>query len=40
MACPAICQLHQPQTYSNRCQLGNANADFIHEGVCTGQETY
>jgi hypothetical protein len=40
MACPAICQLHQPQTYSNRCQLNNANADFIHEGVCTGQETY
>lgn len=34
MACPAICRLHEPQTYSNRCMMNNANAEFISEGVC------
>lgn len=35
MMCPAICQLYQPQTYSNRCMMNNANAEFISEGACT-----
>ncbi len=40
MICTMQCQLHTPQTYSNRCQMNNANADFMHEGVCTGSEGY
>lgn len=34
-ACPAICQLHQPQTYGNRCQSNAAGAQFLHTGQCT-----
>lgn len=34
--CPAICQLHTPQTYSNRCNLDAAGATYLHTGVCTG----
>lgn len=33
--CPAICQLHTPQTYSNRCMLDGAGAQYLHEGECT-----
>lgn len=33
--CPAICQLHTPQTYSNRCYANAAGAQFLHEGQCT-----
>jgi PKD repeat protein len=40
MVCPAICQLHEPQTYGNRCQLNAADATFLHEGTCTGNETF
>lgn len=35
MACPAICQLHNPQTYGNRCQMNAAGAQFLHSGQCT-----
>ncbi len=38
MYCAAVCQLHQAQTYSSRCQMNNANADFVHDGVCNGTE--
>lgn len=38
--CTLVCQLHEPQTYSSRCQLNNSNAEFLHYGVCTGAETY
>jgi hypothetical protein len=38
--CPAYCQLPQPQTYSNRCVANNANATFMHDGACTGNEGY
>ncbi|MBI5644600.1 peptidoglycan-binding protein [Candidatus Kaiserbacteria bacterium] len=38
--CLMMCRLYDPQTYGNRCELNNANADFIHEGVCTGSESY
>lgn len=40
MYCTMMCRLHDPVTYSNRCQLGNANATFLHTGVCTGNEAY
>ncbi len=40
MYCTMQCQLHQPQTYSSRCQMNNSNATFMHEGVCTGNEGY
>jgi PKD repeat protein len=40
MYCTMMCRLHDPVTYSNRCQLNNANASFLHAGACTGQETY
>ncbi len=35
MMCALMCQMHQAQTYSNRCQMNNSNADFVHEGACT-----
>ena len=35
MACPAICQLHTPQTYGNKCTLNAASAQFLHTGECT-----
>ncbi len=38
MYCAMMCQMHQPQTYSNRCQMNNSNADLVHEGACTGNE--
>ncbi len=40
MICTMQCELYQPQTYSNRCQMNNSNATFMHEGVCTGAEGY
>ncbi len=40
MMCTMECRMHNPVTYSNRCQLNNANASFLHAGVCTGNETY
>lgn len=33
--CTMICQLPEAKTYSNRCQLDAAGADFIHQGSCT-----
>ncbi|MFZ2886432.1 MAG: PKD domain-containing protein [Minisyncoccia bacterium] len=35
MYCTAVCQLHTPQTYGNKCSLTAANATFLHEGQCT-----
>ena len=35
MACPAICQLKEPQTYGNRCSADAAGAQFLHSGECT-----
>lgn len=40
MYCAAVCQLPQPVTYGNRCELNNANATYLHDGACTGQETF
>lgn len=40
MYCALMCQLKEPQTYSNRCQMNNSNATFMHEGACTGNEGY
>jgi peptidoglycan hydrolase-like protein with peptidoglycan-binding domain len=34
MACPAICQLHEPKTYSNRCYLDAAKAELLYSGQC------
>jgi hypothetical protein len=34
MMCPAICQLHEPKTYSNRCYLNAAKAEYLHSGQC------
>lgn len=33
--CPAICQLKDPQTFGNRCQLNSSGAQYLHEGQCT-----
>jgi PKD repeat protein len=33
--CTMICQLHEPVTYGNRCQMNTAGATFLHEGPCT-----
>lgn len=35
MYCAAICRLHEPQTYGNRCMLNASGAQFLHEGACT-----
>lgn len=40
MYCTMMCRLYDPVSYSNRCQLNNANATFLHTGVCTGAESY
>lgn len=34
--CTMMCRLHDPQTYSNRCRLSAAGAEFLYEGVCQG----
>lgn len=34
MFCAAICQLHEPKTYSNRCYLDAAKAEFLYSGQC------
>ena len=34
MYCAAICQLHDPVTYGNRCTMNVAGATFLHEGEC------
>ncbi len=33
--CTMVCQLPEPKTYSNRCFLDAAGADYIHQGACT-----
>jgi hypothetical protein len=33
--CTMMCQLHQPQTYFNRCMMNSASAQYLHEGQCT-----
>ncbi len=38
MYCTMMCRLSDPVTYGNRCQMNNANANFIHEGACNGTE--
>ncbi len=35
MYCAALCQLHNPVTYPNRCDMERAQASYIHEGQCT-----
>lgn len=35
MYCTTVCQLHNAQTYGNRCELNAAGADFLYEGACT-----
>ncbi len=40
MYCATMCRLQDPVTYSNRCQLNNANATFLHAGTCSGNESY
>lgn len=35
MYCAAVCRLHEPQTYGNRCQLNASGAQLLHEGACT-----
>jgi hypothetical protein len=35
MMCTAICQLHDPLTYSNRCYLDAAGASYISAGACS-----
>lgn len=32
--CTMVCQLPESQTYSNRCEMNNADAEFLYEGVC------
>ena len=32
--CTMMCRLYEPQTYSNRCTLNNANAEYLYDGEC------
>lgn len=34
MYCTLECRLHDPKTYSNRCSLDAAGAEYLYEGVC------
>lgn len=34
MMCAAICQLHEPKTYGNKCSLNAAGAEYLHDGEC------
>lgn len=38
MYCTAVCRLYDPVTYSNRCNLNASDADYLHDGSCTGSE--
>lgn len=33
--CPMYCRLNDPQTYSNRCMLDAAGAEYLYSGACT-----
>lgn len=33
--CAMMCQMHPAITYSNRCHMNAAGAEFIHQGACT-----
>ncbi len=37
--CPMYCMLQQPKTYSNRCLLDAAGAEFLYNGACTTSGT-
>ncbi len=37
--CAAICRLHEPVTYGNRCQMNAAGATFLHQGECTANSS-
>lgn len=34
MYCTMMCQLHEPQTYSNKCMLKAAGAEYLYDGAC------
>lgn len=34
MYCAMLCQLHEPQTYVNRCVLDAAQAEYLSSGAC------
>ena len=40
MYCAAVCQLHEPVTYSNKCFLNAAKAEYLYSGQCTGATSY
>jgi hypothetical protein len=40
MYCAMMCQMHEPVTYGNRCQLNAANAEFLYAGACTNDRAY
>lgn len=34
MYCAMLCQLHEPQTYANRCLMQAAQAEYLSSGAC------
>ena len=37
--CTAVCQLHDPMTYSNKCYLTAAKAEYLYSGQCRNQKS-
>jgi len=32
--CAMLCQMHEPQTYGNKCMLKAAGAEYLYDGAC------
>jgi peptidoglycan hydrolase-like protein with peptidoglycan-binding domain len=39
MYCTMMCRLNDPQTYSNKCMLKAAGAEYLYDGVCANTQT-
>lgn len=39
MYCAMLCQLPEPQTYSNKCMLKAAGAEYLYDGACRDWST-
>lgn len=37
MYCTLVCRLHDPVTYSNKCHLSAAGAEYLYAGACNAQ---
>ena len=39
MYCTMMCRLNDPQTYSNKCMLKAAGAEYLYDGTCSNTQT-